>query len=95
MRRAARAGAAVLVAASGALCLAAACGLIAAVEAQPSAHDRLARGENPLPIRLVRPAVGPLSAMAELGRLVFYDAGLSSSGRLSCSSCHSPLYAYA
>jgi len=32
--------------------------------------------------------------MAELGRLIFFDAGLSSSGRLSCASCHSPQHAY-
>jgi cytochrome c peroxidase len=28
--------------------------------------------------------------MAQLGKLIFYDASLSSSGRLSCSSCHDP-----
>ncbi len=32
--------------------------------------------------------------MARLGRAVFYDAALSSSGRLSCASCHSPEHAY-
>ncbi|HJY17326.1 MAG TPA: cytochrome c peroxidase, partial [Xanthobacteraceae bacterium] len=32
--------------------------------------------------------------MAELGRLIFFDASLSSSGRLSCASCHSPQLAY-
>jgi cytochrome c peroxidase len=53
-----------------------------------------ARGENPYPVRLVRPPVAPLSAMAELGRAVFFDASLSSSGRLSCASCHSPEHAY-
>jgi cytochrome c peroxidase len=54
----------------------------------------LARGENPYPARLVRPSAAPLSAMAELGRLVFFDTGLSSSGRLACASCHSPEHAY-
>jgi cytochrome c peroxidase len=93
-RRASQAPGAVLLAAFGALCLAAACGVLDAVLAQP-AHDPFARGENPLPIQLVRPPAGPLSAMAELGRLVFYDAGVSSSGQLSCGSCHSPLHAYA
>jgi len=32
--------------------------------------------------------------MAELGRLIFFDASLSSSGRLSCAACHSPQHAY-
>lgn len=48
-----------------------------------------APGENPHPIHLRRPATAPLSAMAQLGQLIFYDASLSSSGKLSCSSCHS------
>ena len=60
----------------------------------PGARSRLADGENPHPIRLVRPPVAPLSAMARLGRRVFFDPGLSSSGRLSCASCHSPQHAY-
>jgi cytochrome c peroxidase len=32
--------------------------------------------------------------MAALGRLIFFDTSLSSSGRLSCASCHSPQLAY-
>ncbi len=32
--------------------------------------------------------------MAELGRLIFFDASLSSSGRLCCAACHSPQHAY-
>jgi len=51
-------------------------------------------GENPNPIHLVRPRAAPLSAMAQLGRQIFYDSNLSSSGRLSCASCHSPQHAY-
>jgi cytochrome c peroxidase len=51
-------------------------------------------GENPHPIHLIRPRAAPLSAMAELGRQIFYDSGLSSSGRMSCASCHSPQHAY-
>jgi cytochrome c peroxidase len=62
--------------------------------AHPIASFMLARGENPYPARLVRPSAAPLSAMAELGRLVFFDTGLSSSGRLACASCHSPEHAY-
>ncbi len=51
-------------------------------------------GENPNPIHLVRRAVEPLSAMAELGREIFFDTRLSSSGKMSCASCHSPDHAY-
>lgn len=54
----------------------------------------LAEGENPNPVRLVRPSAAPLSAMAQLGRLVFLDPILSSSRRLSCASCHRPDHAY-
>lgn len=32
--------------------------------------------------------------MTQLGRLIFFDTGLSSSGRLSCASCHDPAHAY-
>src|ERR1700740_3655082 len=51
-------------------------------------------GENPHPIHLVRRPVAPFSAMAQLGRQIFHDPSLSSSGALSCASCHSPDHAY-
>lgn len=54
----------------------------------------LAQGINPHPVKLVRPPVQPLSAMAQLGRKLFYDPSLSGSGRISCSSCHDPAHAY-
>jgi cytochrome c peroxidase len=38
--------------------------------------------------------VSELSAVARVGRKMFYDASLSSSGKLSCASCHSPEAAY-
>jgi cytochrome c peroxidase len=60
----------------------------------PIASFELAQGENPYPVRLVRPPAAPLSAMAQLGRLVFFDPALSSSGRLACATCHSPDHAY-
>jgi cytochrome c peroxidase len=44
--------------------------------------------------RLDAPAV-PLSAMAQLGRKIFFDPRLSGSGRMSCASCHDPGNAYA
>jgi cytochrome c peroxidase len=60
----------------------------------PLASFILARGQNPWPVHLTRPGSKPLSAMAQLGREVFFDPSLSSSGRLSCASCHSPDHAY-
>jgi cytochrome c peroxidase len=35
-----------------------------------------------------------LSAVAALGKAIFLDPSLSSSGQLSCASCHSPAHAY-
>ncbi len=66
----------------------------AAALTDPGAGASVADGENPHPVRLVRPPVAPLSAMAQLGRLIFFDPSLSSSGRMSCASCHSPQHAY-
>jgi cytochrome c peroxidase len=51
-------------------------------------------GANPHPVQLVRPRMGPLSAMAQLGKQIFYDPSLSASGTLSCASCHSPEHHY-
>ena len=51
-------------------------------------------GANPAPVRLVRPAVRPLSEMARIGRDLFFDPRLSASGRLSCAGCHVPSRAY-
>jgi cytochrome c peroxidase len=51
-------------------------------------------GENPNPIHLNRRPVAPLSAMARLGREIFFDTSLSSSGKIACASCHSPDRAY-
>jgi len=39
------------------------------------------------------PAAG-LSPAAQLGRLIFFDPGLSAAGSLSCASCHDPAHAY-
>lgn len=62
--------------------------------AHPVASLALAQGINPYPMWLVRPPVAPLSAMAALGRAVFFDASLSSSGKLACAACHVPARAY-
>ena len=56
----------------------------------PLASFLLAQGENPAPVHLVRRPAAPLSAMALLGKQIFFDASLSASGKLSCSSCHQP-----
>lgn len=40
-------------------------------------------------------AQAPLSAVALLGRKIFFDPRLSASGKMSCASCHSPQRAYA
>ena len=83
----------VLIAAVFAARLAAAASAVGPLPAasMPSAASALfLDGLNPHPVHLVRPPVAPLSAMAELGRRVFFDASLSSSGRMSCASCHNP-----
>lgn len=51
-------------------------------------------GENPDPVHLRLPKVAPLSAVAQLGKQIFYDTSLSASGTQSCSSCHSPQHSY-
>lgn len=35
-----------------------------------------------------------LSAVAQIGRQMFFDPSLSGSGQLACASCHSPAHAY-
>ena len=52
------------------------------------------RGINPAPVELRLPPERPLSAVARLGRLMFFDATLSASGQQSCASCHAPALGY-
>jgi len=59
-----------------------------------AAEPQTRPGENPNPVHLVRRPAAPLSAMARLGKDIFFDTGLSSSGKLACASCHSPDHAY-
>jgi len=60
-----------------------------------SSDDTLGNdGWNRYPAHLQRPATAPLSAMAQLGKRIFYDPTLSASGQMSCASCHSPQHAY-
>src|SRR5215469_12479802 len=49
-------------------------------------HPARAQGASEKPAKL--------SAYAELGRKMFFDPSLSSSGQLACASCHSPASAY-
>lgn len=51
-------------------------------------------GSNPHPVHLRLPKTQPLSAVALLGKALFFDPMLSGSGRQSCASCHSPAYGY-
>ncbi|WP_233805559.1 cytochrome-c peroxidase [Paraburkholderia sp. HP33-1] len=51
-------------------------------------------GANAHPVKLLRPPVAPLSAVAVLGRELFNDPSLSASGRQSCASCHSAAHAF-
>ncbi|WP_426442601.1 cytochrome-c peroxidase [Bradyrhizobium genosp. P] len=76
---------------AGLLCMA---GVVAAAETQQGPDAKQLAGMNPSPVHLMRPAVAPLSSMAQLGKLIFYDASLSATGALSCASCHSPDHAY-
>lgn len=69
------------------LVLAGAVFLLAALGKAPAA---------PPPPAPMPPPLGPgLSAVAMLGRKMFFDARLSASGRLSCASCHDPRNHYA
>ncbi|QHJ00520.1 cytochrome-c peroxidase [Xylophilus rhododendri] len=40
------------------------------------------------------PVQRPLSAAAQLGKVMFVDARLSGSGKMSCATCHDPGHAY-
>lgn len=62
--------------------------------------DRAAPAASVAPVptyRAAPAAVHPLelSAVAQLGKKIFFDPSLSGSGKLACASCHSPDHAYA
>ncbi|WP_425596403.1 cytochrome-c peroxidase, partial [Paraburkholderia fungorum] len=46
------------------------------------------------PVPTVAGAQPIYSDAAALGKLMFFDASLSASGKMSCASCHSPSHAY-
>lgn len=60
----------------------------------------LACGEEAPPVLSGRYSTGangdtpPVDKLAELGRKIFFDPGLSASGKQSCASCHNPAHAY-
>ncbi|MHB0991768.1 MAG: cytochrome-c peroxidase [Burkholderiales bacterium] len=62
---------------------------------QPRRSFLLAEGVNPDVVRIRLPETKPLSAVAILGRKLFFDSRLSGSGNQSCASCHDPRHAYA
>jgi cytochrome c peroxidase len=55
-------------------------------------HDHAASSARDSPAD--RAAIPRLSERAQVGREIFFDARLSSSGKLSCASCHSAANAY-
>lgn len=68
--------------------------LVLAAAGLSCAHFAAAQAPNPHPLHLLLPPVRPLSAVAQLGKKLFYDPRLSGSGQLSCAGCHSPDHAY-
>jgi cytochrome c peroxidase len=86
----------------GLLCLTAtvSAGLVLAwvnhVQASPveSGSATADSGINPHPVELRLPPERPLSAVAQLGRRMFFDPSLSASGKQSCASCHDPAHGY-
>ena len=69
-------------------------GLVNRADAQTGTTIVGPDGSNPHPVHLNLPPVQPLSALAQLGKQLFFDASLSGSGQQSCASCHSLKYAY-
>jgi len=51
-------------------------------------------GANAHPVALQRPPTVQLSAVAQLGKRIFFDRSLSASGQQSCASCHDPAHAF-
>jgi cytochrome c peroxidase len=52
---------------------------------------------SPSPSAAPGPAAPPkraLTAAARVGRLLFFDQGLSASGKMACATCHDPAHAY-
>ncbi len=58
-----------------------------AVPAAVAGDDRAASAASGNP-------AAPSSELAVLGRILFFDPGLSASGKLACATCHDPKFAY-
>lgn len=71
-----------------------AAGLMVVAHVNAHASNDGLDGINPHPVHLKLPPVQPLSAVALLGKQLFFDPALSASDRQSCASCHSPAHAY-
>ena len=70
-----------------------------AVNAAGKWYPRLpgvALGVMLLSVATSKPSVAdpPAAVLSQLGRLMFFDASLSASGKLACGTCHDPRYAY-
>jgi cytochrome c peroxidase len=82
----------------GMLCQVAAAGVAIGLawmnHAQAATSTAADQGINPKPVELRLPPNLPLSAVARLGRRMFFDTSLSASGKQSCASCHSPDHGY-
>jgi cytochrome c peroxidase len=63
----------------------------AAVRARTSSTSAVARAAA---ARLDAPQI-PLSAMARVGKKIFFDPSLSGSDKMACATCHNPAHAYA
>jgi cytochrome c peroxidase len=55
-----------------------------------SAEDRLPWGSTPSPAS----AYARAASITALGRELFFDPGLSASGRMACATCHDPRFAF-
>jgi cytochrome c peroxidase len=67
----------------------------------PALGVALALALGVVPMNLAGAAAGgaaapdpPAAVLSQLGRLMFFDASLSASGKLACATCHDPRYAY-
>ena len=65
---------------------------LCACEQEPR-PERGFTGAQPAPGATLAPR-DPKPALAELGRLAFFDPSLSASGRVSCATCHNPAHAF-
>ena len=46
------------------------------------------------PVGPAAPLPRPLTAVAQVGKQLFFDKGLSASGEMACATCHDPAHAY-